>query len=50
VKPLCSGKATSITFSECVLVTLVIQHAKRMPPIRLLTWPARFCSIFHIIP
>jgi hypothetical protein len=26
----CSGKAVSITYSECVLVALVIQHAKRM--------------------
>jgi hypothetical protein len=26
----CSGKAVSITHSECVSVALVIQHAKRM--------------------
>ena len=26
----CGGKAASITYSECVLVALVIQHAKRM--------------------
>ena len=26
----CRGKAASITYSECVSVTLVIQHAKRM--------------------
>jgi hypothetical protein len=26
----CGGKATGITYSECVSVTLVIQHAKRM--------------------
>jgi hypothetical protein len=26
----CSGKARSITYSECVSVALVIQHAKRM--------------------
>jgi hypothetical protein len=27
---LCHGKAISITYSECVSVALVIQHAKRM--------------------
>ena len=26
----CHGKSTSITYSECVYVALVIQHAKRM--------------------
>jgi hypothetical protein len=26
----CRGKAISITYSECVFVALVIQHAKRM--------------------
>ena len=26
----CCGKATSITYSECVFVALVIQHAERM--------------------
>jgi len=26
----CSGKAVTITYSECVFVTLVIQHATRM--------------------
>jgi len=26
----CRRKAISITYSECVLITLVIQHAKRM--------------------
>ena len=26
----CSGKATSITYSECVFVALCIQNAKRM--------------------
>jgi hypothetical protein len=26
----CQGKATSITYSECVSVALVTQHAKRM--------------------
>jgi len=27
---LCSGKAISITYSECVFVTLGIQHAMRL--------------------
>jgi hypothetical protein len=26
----CRGKAVNITYSECVFVALVIQHAKRM--------------------
>jgi hypothetical protein len=26
----CSGKAISITYSECVFVALIIQHAMRM--------------------
>jgi hypothetical protein len=30
VEPLFRGKAISITYSECVFVALVIQHAKRM--------------------
>jgi len=33
---LCSGKAISTTYSECVLVALGIQHAKRVRPILLL--------------
>jgi len=28
-KHCCSGKAVSVTYSECVFVALVIQHAKR---------------------
>jgi hypothetical protein len=26
----CSGKAISITYTQCVFVALIIQHAKRM--------------------
>jgi hypothetical protein len=33
----CSGKAISITYSQCVSVALVIQHAKRMRRIILLS-------------
>jgi len=29
----CRGKATNITYSQCVSVALVIHHAKRIPPI-----------------
>jgi len=31
----CRGEAINITHSECVFVTLVIQHAMRLHPIRL---------------
>ena len=31
----CRGKAISITYSKCVTVSLVIQHAKRMRSIML---------------
>jgi len=47
----CSGKAVSITYSECVSVVLVIQHAKCMCHIILLSvaCPAvpYFSTLFH---
>jgi len=39
----CSGKAISITYSECACVPLVIQHAMRMGHI--VMWPA---PLYHI--
>jgi hypothetical protein len=42
------GKAISITYSECVSVALVIQHAKRMRLIILSSVPVRLYYIFHI--
>ena len=33
MQPLCSGRAMSITYSECVFVDLNIQHAGHMRPI-----------------
>ena len=39
----CSGKAVSITYSECTSVALVIQHAKSIRHIIFL--PTVFCSI-----
>jgi len=41
------GKAISITYSECVFVALIIQHAKRMRHTILLLWPVR---LYHIFP
>jgi len=45
----CSGKATSITYSECVFLALVIQYAVRLRRIVLssMTYPAVqfFCII-----
>jgi hypothetical protein len=43
----CRGKAVSITYSECVSVALVIQHAKRMRRIILYLWPV---WLYHIFP
>ena len=36
----CRGRAKSITYSECVSIALVIQHAKRM---RRITLPSVVC-------
>ena len=44
----CSGKAKRITYSECVSVVLVIQHAKRMRHIVTCSLP-RSTVFFHII-
>jgi len=43
----CSEKAISITYSECVFVPLVIQHAMRMRRIILSSWSVRVCHIFQ---
>jgi hypothetical protein len=45
----CSGKAITITYSECVYVALVIQHAMRMCHF-ILTFAACLCVpyFFHI--
>ena len=42
----CSGKAISMTYSECVSVALVIQHAKRMRCIILSSVACPACTIF----
>ena len=42
----CREKAISITYSECVFVTLVIQDAKRMRRITRHLWRVRVYRIF----
>jgi len=41
----CPGEAINVTFSECVFVALVIQHAMRMRQI-ILSWPVRLYRMF----
>jgi hypothetical protein len=43
----CRGKGISITYSECVSVALVIQHAKRMRRFTCRLWPV---WLYHIFP
>jgi hypothetical protein len=43
----CSGKAISITYSECVSVALGIQHTMRM---RLITLSSVACCAYSIFP
>ena len=45
----CSGKAISITYTECVFVALGIQHAMHMRHILICGLP-RSTKFFHIIP
>jgi hypothetical protein len=44
----CSGKATSITYSECVSIALGIEHAMRMRHIDIRGF-RRSTVLFHII-
>jgi len=44
----CRGQATSVTYSECVPVALVIQHVKLLRPI-IVCGLSRFTIFFHII-
>jgi len=46
-----SGKATSVTYSECVCVRVHLdaQHAMRIRRIHCRLWPVRLYNIFHII-
>jgi hypothetical protein len=47
----CCRKAMSITYSECVSVALVVQHAKHTPHIVLSSWACcavpYFSTLFH---
>jgi len=47
-KHCCCGKAISITYSGCVFVILVIEHAKRTHPITLSSVACPFLKHFHI--
>jgi hypothetical protein len=44
VEPCCSGKAISITYSECVFIALVTWHAMCMRNIAM--WPDQLYNIF----
>jgi len=44
----CRGKAVSVTYSQCVSVALVIQHAKRMLHIASCSLSGS-TTFFHII-
>ena len=44
-----SGKAISITYSECVFVALVTQHARRIRRIILTSGPVWLCDNFSIL-
>ena len=45
----CSGKAISITYSECVSVALVIKHPMRMRRINLSRVAYPFYNFFDVI-
>jgi hypothetical protein len=47
--PCCRGEAISITYSECVFVALVIQHAKRMRRIIVICGLSGSTIFFHIV-
>jgi hypothetical protein len=46
----CSGKARSITYSVCMFVALVIQHAKRMRPVTFLSVDYPAVQNFSTVP
>jgi len=45
----CCGKYISITYSECVFVALLVQHAKRMCHIICHLWPVGLYHIFSTL-
>ena len=45
----CSGKAVRITYSKCVSVTMVIQHAKRMRHIVICGLPPFYIAFTHYL-
>ena len=45
----CRGKATIITYSECVFVALVTQHAKRMQYYTVICDPSGSTTFFLVI-
>ena len=43
----CHGEAITVTYSECVSVALIIQHAKRMPHITVSSVACLALQYFH---
>jgi len=45
----CSGKAVSITYSDCVFLALCVRYACAVLYSYCHLWPVRLCNIFHYL-